>query len=127
MTRSEQGRSWWIPAVVSAVAFAILGIHAGALPIAYAVVAVSSIPIVLTSLRRGWIHRRAGVVLVAVIGISTTAMWLRSRTRPDHPAVGESFALVAGVILLVCVGWIVRNRRGHDFWDVLADGGIVAV
>ncbi|MCU1368097.1 MAG: hypothetical protein JWN39_3736 [Ilumatobacteraceae bacterium] len=96
--------------------------------ICFAVVALAMIPVALLA------HRRNDLPMLHVRGLigltlcNALADLMRTATE-GHPAAmvwAETIGLMGVLMLITAVSMVARNRRGRDFWAILADGGIVA-
>jgi len=130
MARTLQSKPWLFPTFIGIVALVCLLV--GSHPLltgVYAAVALGIIPVTIWSWRQKCIDGRTAVALTLLVLTSAVTIALRSAAA-DHEMSrvwGELLALVAGTMIILGVGAVARNRRGPDFWGVLADGGIVAL
>jgi diguanylate cyclase (GGDEF)-like protein len=128
--RSVENRAWWFPVAIACIAIAagIAGSHMWQ-SIAFAYVACSIIPLAAIGSRTKRIDRRLALGLVGFGLCSAGANVLRTLSEHDEKALiwSEVLALLTTVAMIATIGTIARNRRGADFWSILADAGIVAL
>ena len=130
MTAHLSAKPWLLPGAAAALAFgtAVTGL-AKAQSIAFVVVAACAVPVALVAVRRGDLPRRLGFGLVALAFLTAAGNVIRTMSvgHPRAQPWAEVIALSGVLMVIGAVATVARNRRGRDFWPILADGGIVAL
>ncbi|MEO6125758.1 MAG: EAL domain-containing protein [Ilumatobacteraceae bacterium] len=123
-------KPWWFPAATGILALVALvwGSPNGAAGLA-AIVAICTGPVAWVAHRRHALNTREMICLVMFGLCNACSAILRAATVGHSSAQmwSELSTLLSGLMILTAVGSVARNRRGRDFWGVLADGGIVAL
>ena len=130
VTQGLQTRVWWFPTITACAALvALLSTSAGIQDTLYVVVALQLVPISYVSKRLDLIGNKLFIVLSFVGVADAIAVALRA-TLADNDAARACvnvLAFVSAALVAASIGLVARNRRGRDFWGVLADAGIVAL
>ena len=130
MTLRLQARAWWFPWAIGCVALvSLLSNSLTVRTVCLTVVAFQIVPIAIASRRMNSIDTPMMVALTIVVLCRGAAGVLRAAA--DKQSLDwvwpELVALVAAVTTVAAVAMVARNRRGRDFWGLMADGGIVAL
>ena len=129
-TQRFKAKAWWFPALTAGAALVALFSHSFDLQlVAYAAVAIQIIPIAYTSLGKGYINTTLFRAM-AFVGIADAAtIFVRAKSGSNTAAriAAEIAMLVCALLVMGAIAIVARNRRGRDFWGVLADAGIVAL
>ena len=125
-----QTKVWWFPTITACVALVtMLSSSATIQNILYVAVALQIVPLTYVSLRT----RLMGPALFAVlsfVGIAdATSVILKSTLTSNSFArvLVDVLSFVSALLVAGIIAVVARNRRGRDFWGVLADAGIVAL
>ncbi len=125
-----RAQSWWFPAAAGVLALVCLLSRSLAFQtVTYVVVAVMAVPIVAISIRRKTVTTPLGLGMIGLIGCSAASTIVRAKTPGGFGGsdAAEVLSLVSMLMLVGGVAVVAHNRRGRNFWGLLADGGIVAL
>ena len=130
MTAHLSAKPWWLPVAASALAVGTALTGSALVQAAgFMVVAAAAVPLSLVALHRHDLKPRLVVGLIALAMLTGCANLLRSLSV-GHPRAlpwAEVMALAGLFMVIAAVGVVAHNRRGRDFWPIVADGGIVAL
>lgn len=123
-------RVWWFPTITACAALVtMLSTSLGIQNTLYVAVAIQLVPISYVSHRLNLIGRSLFLALSFVgtaDAASTVLRWTLSNEFAAR-AVANVLGAVSALLVAAGIAVVARNRRGRDFWGVVADAGIVAL
>jgi diguanylate cyclase (GGDEF)-like protein len=130
VTRRLQTKVWWFPTIAACLALvAMLSTSVGLQNSLYVGVALLLVPITIASRRMKLIGTALCAVLsfVAVADATTVMIHATVANTASWRVFVDVLALISAILVAASIAIVARNRRGRDFWGVLADAGIVAL